>query len=334
VNGGANDSKTVVFVAPTGLLRGVSSLSMGLVEEIRNDAVNPDIPLAVLLRKCLVLASRLDHTPLLEWVQYELGGYPDDVAVPSYRGPHRLAVKANLSGPFQSMVKNVPVPVTAMPEWARDWTPYESREGVAGLEQTLRAAQESGHGSLRVNLPADLALAVDVFRGHSTVEIWMELPLGLGVGILDEVRNKVLGFVLEIERENPSAGEAPIGSQPVRPERVEQIFNYVVMGGVHNWSVGHSGETRQTINLQVKPGDFESLSAFLREQGLEDQEIEELAQVLPEDSLREGDREPGPKTKGWLRKAAKKVAQRVGQVSMATATGVLTAAVNRYLGLT
>ena len=49
---------------------------MKLLEEIRRDAVSTGVPLAELLRKCLVLASRLGNGEFKSWVNYELNGYP------------------------------------------------------------------------------------------------------------------------------------------------------------------------------------------------------------------------------------------------------------------
>ncbi len=301
---------------------------MGLVAEIRDDAVRPDVPTSVLLRKCLVLASRLGHQPLMEWVQYELNGYPDDAPLPSYRGPHALTPMAHLAGPFRSEVRNLQVPIGAIPEYAREWLKHETREALAGLEHTVRQAESKGLGSLRVHLPADLAPQVEIYEGHTTVQLWLEIPLSLGVAILDQVRNRVLNFALEIEKEDPRAGEAEIGSQPIPEDRVAQIFNVVVMGGEHSWSLGSSGQTIQLIEANVQPGELKSLVEFLRGQGLPESQIKELEQALEEDGSITG-AEPGPQTKGWLRRTADKA----GEVGSSVAAGVITAALNRYLGL-
>ena len=41
--------------------------------------------IAVVLRKCLILAERLGHDGLKKWVEDELNGYPPGVDVPPYR---------------------------------------------------------------------------------------------------------------------------------------------------------------------------------------------------------------------------------------------------------
>lgn len=56
------------------------------------------------------------------------------------------------------------------------------------------------------------------------MQAWKVIPIGAVVGVLDAVRNRVLNFVLEIEAEEPSAGEASINSNPLPQERIQQIF--------------------------------------------------------------------------------------------------------------
>jgi Zn-dependent oligopeptidase len=64
---------------------------------------------------------------------------------------------------------------------------------------------------------------------------------------LDEIRNRILNFVLEIEAQDPAAGEAALNSSPVPPEKVNQIFNTYISGNVQNVATGsHSFEQNTT----------------------------------------------------------------------------------------
>jgi AbiTii len=55
---------------------------MSLLDEIQADATGVDVPIEVLLRKVLILATRLEHEPMKGWVHHELDGYPDDAELP------------------------------------------------------------------------------------------------------------------------------------------------------------------------------------------------------------------------------------------------------------
>jgi hypothetical protein len=58
------------------------------------------------------------------------------------------------------------------------------------------------------------------------------------------IRNRILNFALEIVEENPKAGEAPIGTLPIAPERTDQIFNHTLI--VHGNGVVSPGVMLET----------------------------------------------------------------------------------------
>ncbi len=65
-----------------------------LFEQIEQDALDDDVPLASILRKVIALGGNVGSTELREWASRELKGYdkPDDV--PDYRRP-AAAIKAD-----------------------------------------------------------------------------------------------------------------------------------------------------------------------------------------------------------------------------------------------
>lgn len=58
---------------------------MSLLREIQASAIDGTSDLETLLRKCRVLASRLQNNEFKQWVQSELDGYRDEIEVPEYR---------------------------------------------------------------------------------------------------------------------------------------------------------------------------------------------------------------------------------------------------------
>jgi hypothetical protein len=61
-------------------------------------------PLGVLLRKCLILATRLKNNALREWSNKELNGYSNDDALPEYR-TFKAHSKGHFVGPFGAEVR-------------------------------------------------------------------------------------------------------------------------------------------------------------------------------------------------------------------------------------
>ena len=110
---------------------------MSLLREIQDTAVDGASDLESLLRKCRVLATRLKHDELKNWVICELDGYPNDVEVPQYR---KLAGSCygHFAGYGGNQVRNAPVPVTSIPEQLRHaLTHWEIRQGVSALKSML-----------------------------------------------------------------------------------------------------------------------------------------------------------------------------------------------------
>jgi len=91
--------------------------------------------------------------------------------------------------------------------------------------------------------------AQNVYEGMGCVQAWKEISKQSIVAALDAVRNKVLSFVLEIESENPAAGEAPINSNPLPQEKVTQIFNNFIAGNVQNFAAGNR-DVKQKTKIQ------------------------------------------------------------------------------------
>ena len=72
-----------------------------LLKEIRNAAVDANVPIANVLRKCAVLGTQLKNNELRDWAFQELNGYGSEAEVPDYRRV-MAPLTGNLAGPFQS----------------------------------------------------------------------------------------------------------------------------------------------------------------------------------------------------------------------------------------
>jgi AbiTii-like protein len=56
-----------------------------LLFEIQKEAVDGNTALSTVLRKCLVLGTRIGQRDLKDWAQWELNGYPASIELPEYR---------------------------------------------------------------------------------------------------------------------------------------------------------------------------------------------------------------------------------------------------------
>jgi hypothetical protein len=305
--------------------------AVSLLHEIQEAAIDANTSLAVVLRKCMVLAARLGHEPFKKWVDQELGGYPQAVDLPMYRRISGIASIGHFAGPLGAAMNNVPLRLAPIPADMRGrYETAEFREGIAKLEDMSRRDE----GQLLERWSGDLVALVSrkFFEDYVLLAAHKEIPRHAVVGVLDAVRNRVLKFALEIEAQSPEAGDVNPGSDPaVAPERVGNIFNTYIMGGAQNVAVGSPSAVQHAQQLQV--GDVAGLKRFLAEQGVQPDDVAELESAIATDSKPVVGEPFGARVGGWIGKMTAKAATGVWKIGTSTAAEVLTAAIKSHYGL-
>jgi AbiTii len=202
---------------------------VSLLYEIPAAATGTDVPVEVLLRKVLILATRLGHEPMKEWVTHELDGYPDGVQLPPYRAGYPTLLKGNFMNAAWQATGHV-VPMTALPEGLRDLeTKMDFREGVGRVREMAEQAKD---GVLRMAAPPGLNAYVRLYEGMQCTSLWIETSAGALTNIMEQVRNRVLASALEIEQANSLAGEDSGGGNggPIPEATVAQIQHHHLRG--------------------------------------------------------------------------------------------------------
>ena len=254
---------------------------MSLLREIQDAAIDSNTDLAVLLRKCKVLAARLGNPEFKQWIENELSGYSDIESLPDYR-VLRVHSKGHFSGPFQSGLRNADIPMSCIPEELHEHLSHSYfTQPVAAMESLIK---DSKSGTLQESWNPDIVAIVgqEIYANMNCMQAWKVIPTSTMVAALDAVRNKILNFVLEIEAESPSAGEAPVNSNPVPQEKVQQIFNTYITGNVQNVATGSTDVKQKAINNPGTEKLFEDLLCALTESKEDKKIIAELAAIVEE----------------------------------------------------
>lgn len=290
---------------------------VSLLTEIIDAASGDTVPVAGLLRRLKVLASRSGTGQLAEWVNHELDGYPEGAPLPPYRGPFDTPVLGHFVGPFQSEIRNVPIPPTTFPKELQEGQLFKLSlpHAIAEIEQM--ASETEG----KMLWPADAVRyynwALDKGEVKPTVQPGMQLAQAVRpvsrqifVGALEGVRNRVLDLALELERTAPQAGDAD-ASPDVR-EEVQRIVNtYNFYGSSSNISIEGSNVT-QTVNMP-RQGDEEGLIRFLAAAGVAPVDLIRLQEALAADREEVGGVNPP--------RAGSRVIAWMGQTATAIGTG-------------
>ncbi|NNH77714.1 hypothetical protein HLH17_08600 [Acinetobacter sp. ANC 5380] len=242
---------------------------MSLLREIQAGAVNSEIQVSDLLRKCKILAYRLGNEDFKIWLESELNGYSYEDALPSYR-ILTVGSKGNFVGSFGRSLPNADMPIHGLPDWLKDQcTKATFKQPIATLESYT--VNNDGHLSQSWS-PAILAeYGSEMYSDLSCIQAWKVISIASVIGIVDTVKTKILNFALEIEVINPKAGEAELNSNPIPQEKVSQIFNFNISGNVQNLASGNNQSSiHQKSNNSQIPEAFINLLNDLKSSEIEE----------------------------------------------------------------
>src|ERR1700722_11357092 len=191
---------------------------MSLLREIQNDVASPGSDVTSVLRQCKILSARLGSDEFTRWVDWELDGYPESQATPEYRRLN-TSCYANFVSIGWRAARQAVSPAFVPEEFRGAYIKKEFRSGVAAAMSFI------GQGA-RVERP-ELGFLIQgkMFPEMECVGAWMEISGSEFEQLISAVKNRILGFVLKIEAENPDAGEAPPNSRPVPTEKLQPLVN-------------------------------------------------------------------------------------------------------------
>jgi hypothetical protein len=235
---------------------------MSLLREIQNSAIDSKTDLASLLRKCKVLAARLGSAEFRKWVDDELSGYKSPEDLPDYRILH-VNSKGHFSGAFGSGINNADIPLFCIPEEFREaMSRSNMMEPVASIEALVSKCKG---GAVQEPWNPDFVAIIgqNIYKHMNCMQAWKVVPITALIAALDEIRNRILNFVIEIEAQDPDAGEATINSAPVAPEKVHQIFNTYISGSVQNVATGSHSFEQHASNSESNTELFNQLLEVL-----------------------------------------------------------------------
>jgi hypothetical protein len=244
---------------------------MSLLREIQNDLARPDADVVTVLRKCKILAARLNSVELTHWVDSELNGYGEAEPIPEYR-----LLRAQCYGDFMNIrwrAEHQPIHPIAVPEEHREtfFAPIQFREGI-----TTAMAFASADGAT-----IDEPLIAIMVKRHQVMypqmecmSAWKKISATQFQQLIDAVKNRVLDFSLKIEAENPSAGEASPNSQPVAKEKLQPLVQNTFYGPVGNVAQNsdHFSQSSGTLRADDLSRLVRELTQHIDELGLNDRE--------------------------------------------------------------
>jgi hypothetical protein len=159
----------------------------GLIAQLQADASDASIPVSTLLRKVKIAAAKLQLNDALDWVEHELSGYRDEL--PDYREGRGHTIAMNDFGHWLPCV-------FAQPEIAELAATVYFFEPVANYEKLL----ENGEGPFRMPMHPEAQRALMEALSIQAAQLANNVPKGFLIRIVEQVRNSVLDWALELEK--------------------------------------------------------------------------------------------------------------------------------------
>jgi hypothetical protein len=262
-----------------------------LLQEIIDQAVDEKAPIGTLLRRCLVFEQKIKNEKFRQWLDWELDGYSKNEDLPNYR-KFRCVNKGIFLG-MTARLADQPIPMHILSEADRQVVEFlELRQPVASYDGRPKPNEDA-----LIMWPQWLVTKYqDQFFEDGDLILnraWQEIPGSVLVGLLDQVRTRVLRFSLEMKNEIGETDDFKALPAPVVERSVVNNFyggNVII--------AEHAGSISLITSIQVDRGSTRQLEDALLALGLERSSIEDMKKALTEDSAN-GPPTLGQKTLKW-----------------------------------
>lgn len=227
-----------------------------LILDMQKDAMYSQIKVSDLLRKTLVVATKLGIEDLKEWADNELNGY-DSEPIPKYRN---IVGEIKAKDPYQGWI---PV-IFDNPEVAEKLSNRKIGQSVSELEHLMQGSRAGE--SIVMPLPQNI---IDKLSRGQGIVPYLTCGKAQIAGILDSVRNIILQWSLTLEK------DGIIGEDVSFSEKEKSIASTITYN--INQFTGVLGDV-STKQMQI--GDYNTIHSELKQLGVSQSERNELEEIL------------------------------------------------------
>ncbi len=289
-----------------------------IVIELQEMSSDENIPITGLIRKALIVASKLNLSDFKKWIEKEINGYEEVSEIPEYR--------------------NVTGEVKAFNPYNGIWIPLlwpNAPEGIYNRKIGQKISEieynyKSTDGTIVVPFTQkQQQILIKYFNTPSPP--YLIINKAALAGILESVKDIILKWSLKLEKEG-IFGEDMVFSKEEQEKAINnqkiKIDNfYGILGSTF------IGEVRQELNIDVKNNDLESLLKHLKLKGINNEDLENLKHSIKIDPKPKQKDKLGGNVSKWIGKMIEKASSGAWNVSLSIAVNILTNAICSYYGL-
>ncbi|WP_184542234.1 hypothetical protein [Mucilaginibacter sp. FT3.2] len=303
---------------------------MKLISDIINELIDLQKPLEGALLKTKVLASRINNTELLEWVNGELNGFTDIDNLPDYRKSSGEIIGTYINGSWKYSAQPI-----SLSHLDKSIISTIKEINVVDSISSLSRFIDKGLKNLTFSINAETQRLIEFSIkkiGNPFFQILevhrMTTPLLLS-NIISIVRSKLLEFMLAIESEFGTETEIKILKE--RNPTITTIMKTTINnhGDANIINTGNDVSIKSEVTLYK--GDQHHLAETLKKNHVESDDIQELIDVVDTYPALHANQYSAPVSK-WIQKMMNKAIDGSWQVGIGAAGGILADALATHYG--
>ncbi len=302
---------------------------MNLLNEIVEALSSQGGSLTDALLKTKVLLHKIGHQELVEWVNNELNGYPNDDNLPEYR-ILSVQVLVNASN-MAYQVTSHPIPLGHLTKEQRaSLETAKMHESLAVLEKLVE--QPGDHLHAAIPMEANGLLGRGLANGYVIQRAWCEIGQASVAQIFVQVKSRLLDFILGLQDQLGDGVSEQEMKQRADSFDASGLFNNAIFGNNTTIVVGAHNK-QQVMNITDK-GDFNSIADELRQHGIDEPDISALERAIKADERapETAERKFGPSVKTWLQGMLSKAIDSSWQIELGVASSLLASSLQKYYG--
>lgn len=306
---------------------------MQIISDIITDLVDTDKSLSSALLKTKVLATRLKNLELLNWVNKELNGYEFGDFIPEYRKCFGTVLGTFTNAGWQ--YNDHPIATYGLPkEHEQKFRQMEFLHSVTALEAFEK---ENKSGSLENTFPPELTSMLERnMRKLGNYDFTIsratrKVSLASLIQVLAQIRSKLLDFMLKIDEEYGNITE--LDDLKTKNEKLKTFMHQTIINTGDGNILNTGDNVKISANITVKKKDKVSLKRILTENGVNEQDIDELLEIIDKDEPNKGTKAFGEKVNEWIQKMIGKALNGSWQISVGAAGTLLSKLIMDYYGM-
>ncbi len=273
-----------------------------------------------LLRKALIVSTKLHLADMKEWISRELNGYTNHENLPLYRIVYGELKAEN---PYRGLIPLV----NENPELHNVMSKVNICESIPSLIQML----ESKEGVVAYYFDSSIERKIMSWQSGPAMRPVRIIGKNVLHDIIECTKTNILEWSLRLEANGILGNDLTFSATEKDAAMSNRTINITNFQGILGDISG--GAVTQNNCIELKAGDFQSLRSVLQENGICDRDLNELETAITTDPGQPERGRFGPNVSAWMGKMISNASSGAWGVSIAAAGDLLSKAIGAYYGI-